>query len=290
MKSLNKIFYIILLLMPIMASCINEDDSECVQYSVTAQAVDGKGNALSGSVMKGKEALLFINGLFEREVQAESDGRYLISFDGGEQATLAIFGNVLNDSVNIKEPKAGDSIENVSVMQNVAARTPNETASMPEYLLYGRFDYKPTNKGETAAVSLQLHNECARLHVVLKNMQSRFNDGNYTVKLEGFRNGVSFSGAVTGDSVSYEPKGAFNAQGDYVTEAINLLPTVPGEYVTVSIYKNGIPLLSVAKDENGNPVTLLAGDDKSMVIDVNAVKCFITVMPWDDNGQSTVFN
>ncbi len=281
---------IILLIMPMMASCINEDESECVQYAVTAQDVDGKGDVMSGTEIKGREALLFINGRFNREVSAESDGRYLISFDGGEQATLAMFDNVSNDSINMKEPAVGDSISNISVTKNVSARASSGTQSMPKYLLYGRFDYKPSNKGETTAVSLLLHNECARVHVVMKNMRERFGNGNYTVKLEGFRDCIAFSGEVTGDSVSYEPGGTFDNDGNYFGNAVNVLPTKNGEYVTVSVYEDGNLLLSVAKDVNGHPVALSAGDDKCILIDVNAVKCFIEVMPWNDNGQSTVFN
>jgi|GEM_PF-3503626 len=279
-----------ILITTIITSCINEDDSECVQYAVTAHAVDKAGNNISGSAVNGKEALLFINNRFDHTVAPENDGRYLISFDGGSKASLVIFGNVSNDSLSMKAPVAGDSIENLSVQVNSATRqTEGGSAYLPDYLFYGRFDYAPVNKENELAVSLPLYNKRARLRVVLKNLQDRFGSGNYTVKVEGFRNGMTFSGEVTGDSVSYEPGGAFNSDGSYVTEAVNVLPSKKGEYVTLSVYKDGVLLLSTSTDENGKRVTLAAGDDDCMIINVSAIKYFIVVMPWNDSDQGTVF-
>ncbi len=278
-----------LLITTIITSCINEDDSECVQYAVTAHAVDKAGNNISGSVVNGKEALLFINNRFEHAVTPENDGRYLISFDGGSKASLVIFGNISNDSLSMKTPIVGDSIENLSVTVNAQTRMSQSTAYLPNYLFYGRFDYAPVNKKNELAVSLPLYNKRARLRVVLKNLQDRFGSGNYTVKIEGFRNAMAFSGEITGDSVSYEQSGTFNSDGSYVTEALNVLPNKNGEYVTLSVYKNGVLLLSTSADENGKQVTLAAGDDDCMIVDVSAIKYFIVVMPWNDSDQGTVF-
>lgn len=280
---------ILLLITTIITSCINEDDSECVQYAVTAHAVDKAGNNMSGSVVNGKEALLFINNRFDHTVAPENDGRYLISFDGGSKASLVIFGNVSNDSLSVMAPVAGDSIENLSVTVNSNTRSSESTAYLPSYLFYGRFDYAPVNKENEVAVLLPLYNKRARLRVVLKNLQDRFGSGNYTVKIEGFRNGMTFSGEVTGDSVSYQQSGTFNSDGSYVTEAVNVLPSKNGESVTLSVYKDGVLLLSTSTDENGEQVTLAAGDDDCMIIDVSAIKYFIVVMPWNDSDQGTVF-
>ena len=276
-----------LLLMWLTTSCVNEDNSNCVQYAITTQLVDKAGTVLPDSTVGNVKAYLFLNNKYDHIVTAESDGKYLISFDGNTKATLVAFGNMNSDSVNIHTPNEGDDISTISVGL-LATRSSASYFSSPTYLYYGRFDYTSTTSGSTTTALLPMYNQHARVHVVAKHLQSQFGSGNYQTVLQGFRNAITFDGTVTGDSVTYSPSGALDNNDVYTSEAINTLPTKTDEYVTVSIYKDGTLLWQTSTDADGNKVTLAAEDDKAFVIDVQKLDFTLQVMSWNDYEQSTV--
>jgi len=273
-------------LLPIMlvllaTSCVNEDNSNCVQYAITTQLVDKKGTVLSDSTVGNVKAYLFLNNKFERIVTAESGGKYLISFDGNAKATLVAFGNMNSDSVSIHTPNEGDDISTISVGL-LSTRSSTSYFSSPTYLFYGRFDYTSVSKGSTTTALLPMYNQHARVHVVVKHLQTQFGSGNYQIVLQGFRDAITFDGTITGDSVTYSPSAAFDTDDNYTSESINTLPTKSDEYVTVSIYKDGELFWQTSTDSDGNKVTLAAEDDKCFVIDVESINVSMQVMPWSE--------
>ena len=276
-----------LLLMCFATSCVNEDNSNCVQYAITTQLVDKAGTVLPDSTVGKVNAYLFLNNKYDHIVTAESDGKYLISFDGNTKATLVAFGNMNTDSVNIHTPNEGDDISTISVGL-LATRSSASYLSSPTYLYYGRFDYTSTTSGTTTTALLPMYNQHARVHVVAKHLESQFGSGNYQTVLQGFRDAITFDGTITGDSVTYSPSGALDNNDVYTSEAVNTLPTKTDEYVTVSIYKDGTLLWQTSTDADGNIVTLAAEDDKVFVIDVQKLDFTLQVMSWNDYEQSTV--
>jgi len=275
-----------LLLMWLTTSCVNEDNSNCVQYAITTQLVDKSGTVLPDSTVGNVKAYLFLNNKYDHIVTAESDRKYLISFDGNTKATLVAFGNMNTDSVNIHTPNEGDDISTISV--GLLATRSASYFSSPTYLYYGRFDYTSTTSGSTTTALLPMYNQHARVHVVAKHLQSQFGSGNYQTVLQGFRDAITFDGTITGDSVTYSPSGALDNNDVYTSEAVNTLPTKTDEYVTVSIYKDGTLLWQTSTDADGNKVTLAAEDDKAFVIDVQKLDFTLQVMSWNDYEQSTV--
>jgi len=276
-----------LLLMCFATSCVNEDNSNCVQYAITTQLVNKSGTVLSDSTVGKVKAYLFLNNKYDHIVTAESDGKYLISFDGNTKATLVAFGNMNTDSVNIHTPNEGDDINTISVGL-LATRSSASYFSSPTYLYYGRFDYTSTTSGSTTTALLPMYNQHARVHVVAKHLESQFGSGNYQTVLQGFRDAITFDGTVTGDSVTYSPSGALDNNDVYTSEAVNTLPTKADESVTVSIYKDGTLLWQTSTDADGNKVTLAAEDDKAFVIDVQKLDFTLQVMSWNDYEQSTI--
>jgi len=278
--------FIPLLVMWLATSCVDEDNSNCVQYALTTQLVDKSGDVLPDSTVGSVKAYLFLNNKFDHIVTAESDGKYLISFDGNTKATLVAFGNMNSDSVNIHTPNEGDDISTISI--GLLATRSASYFSSPTYLYYGRFDYTSTTSGSTTTALLPMYNQHARVHVVAKHLQSQFGNGNYQTVLQGFRDAITFDGTVTGDSVTYSPSGALDNNDVYTSEAVNTLPTKTDESVTVSIYKDGTLLWQTSTDADGNIVTLAAEDDKAFVIDVQKLDFTLQVMSWNDYEQSTV--
>jgi len=64
-----------LLLMWLTTSCVNEDNSNCVQYAITTQLVDKSGTVLPDSTVGKVKAYLFLNNKYDHIVTAESDGK-----------------------------------------------------------------------------------------------------------------------------------------------------------------------------------------------------------------------
>ena len=279
--------FIPLLVMWLTTSCVDEDNSNCVQYALTTQLVDKSGNVLPDSTVGSVKAYLFINNKFDHIVTAESDGKYLISFDGNAKASLVAFGNMNSDSVNIHTPNEGDDISTISVGL-LATRSSASYFSSPTYLFYGKFDYTSVSSGSTTTALLPMYNQHARVHVVAKHLQSQFGNGTYQIVLQGFRDAITFDGTVTGDSVTYSPSGTFDSNDYYTTEAVNTLPTKTDESVTVQVYRDGTLLWQTSTDSSGNKVTLAAEDDKAFVIDVQRLDFYLEVMSWIDYEQSTV--
>jgi len=236
---------------------------------------------LSDSTVGNVKAYLFLNNKFERIVTAESGGKYLISFDGNAKATLVAFGNMNSDSVSIHTPNEGDDISTISVGL-LSTRSSTSYFSSPTYLFYGRFDYTSVSKGSTTTALLPMYNQHARVHVVVKHLQTQFGSGNYQIVLQGFRDAITFDGTITGDSVTYSPSAAFDTDDNYTSESVNTLPTKSDEYVTVSIYKDGELFWQTSTDSDGNKVTLAAEDDKCFVIDVESINVSMQVMPWSE--------
>jgi hypothetical protein len=277
----------IMLVLLLATSCVNEDNSNCVQYAITTQLVDKKGTILPDSTVGNVRAYLFLNNKFERIVTAESGGKYLISFDGNTKATLVAFGNMNSDSVSIHTPNEGDDISTISVGL-LSTRSSANYFSSPTYLFYGRFDYTSVKSGSTTTALLPMYNQHAQVHVVVKHLQSKFGNGNYQIVLQGFRNAITFDGTITGDSVTYSPSAAFDTDDKYTSESINTLPTKSDEYVTVSIYKDGELFWQTSTDSDGNKVTLAAEDDKCFVIDVESINVFLQVMPWSEYVEQNI--
>jgi hypothetical protein len=271
----------------LVVSCIDENNSNCVQYAVTTQLVDKAGAVLPDSTVGNVKAYLFLNNKFDRIVTAESSGKYLISFDGNAKATLVAFGNMNSDSVNIHTPNEGDDISTVSVGL-LATRSSANSLSTPTYLFYGQFNYASTSSGSTTTALLPMYNQHARVHVVVRHLFSKYGTGNYQIVLQGFRDAITFDGTITGDSVTYTPTITFDKDENYTSDGVNTLPTKDGEYVTVSMYKDGQMLWQTSTDSDGSIITVAAQDDKCMVIDVQRMDIVLQVMPWSEYQQSTV--
>ncbi len=250
----------------LITSCIDEDNSNCVQYALNTQLLDKSGNVLPDSTATDTRAYLFINNKFDHIITAESNGRYLISFDGKAKVSLVAFGDNNKGLLGIYTPNAGDKIS--SIYAHLSSKAEGKDSSSTN-LFYGRFDYTSASSGKINNVVLPMHSQQATVHVVAKHLREYYgSSSNYHIVLSGFHNSVTFDGTVTGDSVTYTPNAAFDSNGNLCSEALYTLPTKIGESVTVSIYKDNSLVWQSAKDYQGNATTLSAGDNKYIIIDV----------------------
>ncbi len=278
MKRFFILFYPLLVLIAIallcLSSCINEDDSQCVQYAITPKVVDGNGKALPDTVAGRLHAYLFLNGKFDHIVTAESNGRFLLSFDGSKKASLVIVGSGV-DGTNVAQPYFGEDIDSVMV-----------NTSSPESIYYGQFDYTSQVHDSLKSVEVKLVNMHATLRVAVRELHEYYGDGNFSVKLSGLHNALTYEGRIAGDSVVYNPKASFINNEVLLTDSVNTLPTANNEAVTIGIYKDGTKIWQSFDDSAGNPVKLNSGDNKVVTIDCGYRTFGFTVESWNEFLQS----
>ena len=284
----NKLLLLSLVLL-LFASCIDEDNSNCVQYSVTPSAVDSTGKAIPAVVKGNLQAYLFINGKFDRIVTSEVDGSFKVSYDGkAGTASLVTIGKTSADSVNVHNPIEGEDIGNMAISVLIDPKSGGYT--LPSSLYYGRYDYDSQQaRSKPVDTTLVMVNKPIILRVVVKSLKETFGDySDYSVVISGFRTTMTFSGEITGDPIEYTPEYVYNSSNQLVTDPIRALPTKKGDYVTVSVYRGNNSIWSTALDENGNYVRLKSGEDKVLIVDCGRKTIFMTVKAWDQYTQEIV--
>jgi len=293
MKCFTK--HILSLLLPcaaivLPAACgIVEDGSMCVQYSVVPKPVTKTGETLPDTLTGGMKAYLFIDGRFNRTVEPEADGRYLVSFDGRGKASVVFFAARRTDTATVRTPAEGERMEATAVKAGGAARAGTEAQDSLSGIYYGRYDYESAAEAGNVQVSVPVSNRCARIRVVLKRVAEYYGkaDG-YTLSISGLRGSLTYDGTVTGDSVVYNPPATFDVEGRLRTKPLTVLPNAAGEHVTLTLYKDGRMLWQSGVDQDRKPVTLNAGDDVVMIADVKRNDMFIQVMTWQEYRQNTI--
>lgn len=289
-SKLIRTLYYFMLSSLFISSCIDENHEGCVQYAVTARLVDSKGNTLPGSTIDSMKAYLFINDKFDHQVTPESDGRYLISFDGEKKTALVAFGLPGSDSLSVRTPEVGDDINTLSagISSNSSKAKDTLNVIIPSELYYGRFDYVPnsTDINNNNSLVMKMTNIEVTLHVVVKQLHQFYDDGSdYSVVLSDLRSGITFGGSVAGNSITCMPKMSFDANGNLCSDAFHTFPTKSGESVTVSVYKSKSLIWQSSEDDEGKDITLSAGEDKCIVIDVGSSNMSLQVMSWKDYIQ-----
>ena len=295
-------YYHHLLLLPLLsllASCINDDYSNCVQYSLSVSQTDSVGNALAAEVKGNMMAYLFIDGKFDRIVTSDPDSSYKVSYDGRNgNASLVAIGSSDKDSAQIFTPAVGSDMNSISV--SVKRDPITGEYILPSSLYYGTYAISSQSAGMSAVYgNIVMKKKPATVHVVIRQLKEFFGDRNYKVVLSGFRSTMTFAGQITGDSIEYSPSAVFDTSNQLVTSSINTFPTMQNEYVTVSVFSNPDGsgksrssmtqlIWSINRDSYGNRVTLNSGDDKVIIVDCSSKQLILNVMPWSEYLQHVV--
>ena len=94
--------------------------------------------------------------------------------------------------------------------------------------------------------------------------------------------GFDYRGTQIGDSVYYNPEGAWNESGvEWITPTMQT--ACPGQDMAVSISANGVSLGSANVDENGDPIYTSAGENTHLILEWGeggTLSVRATVRPW----------
>jgi hypothetical protein len=297
-------YYHNLLLLPLLSlfvSCINDDYSNCVQCSLIVSQTDSVGNALVREVKGNMMAYLFIDGKFDRIVTSDPDGSYKISYNGKlGNASLVAIGSSNKDSAQVFTPAVSTDMNSMSV--SVKRDSVTGEYLLPSSLYYGTYAISSQTAGMGGAYgNIIMKKKPATVHVIIRQLKEYFGDRNYKVVLSGFRSTMTFAGQITGNSIEYSPSANFDASDQLVTSSIHTFPTMQNEYVTVSVFSNpdnsaksrsslSQLVWSTNRDSNDNLVTLNSGDDKVIIVDCSSKQLTLNVMPWSEYLQHVVIH
>jgi hypothetical protein len=268
-----------------LASCISDGRGECVQYTVSARLVDKAGTPVPDSVARRSSAYLFINGKYERSIPAGSDGRYAVGYNGCDAVSLVVFGDKDIHGFTLTAPSGGSGLSGTSVKIDSLLQ-PVDTVAQSR-LYYGSLDYSRLTVEENDTAVVCMYDRLARLHVILGDLAGVYGAGRFSISLGGLRNTLTYGGTATSDTVSVTPPLYRGQDGMYVSGTVATFATPSA--VRVTVYRDGLPVASMDRDNSGRDIIADEGDNEAIVITVSAGLLNIRVMPWDAYlSQSTV--
>lgn len=282
----------------IMVSCIYDKYPGRRQYDISIQLMDNTGMVLPESVAHLNNIYWFVNGVYQKTVYADSDGKYRLSFNAGDRVTFVALAGSDSDMYTVYEPHEGESITNTWLQLNTNGSI---MGPQPSGIYYGCLDVVPEvnteDLEEDVSYTLTMHEVRAKARVLIKGLEGRYGKGSYRIVMEGLRSGIAYDGSSTGRYVNYDMTpdksygDGFDDLGNYWTEPIYVLPTRDEEPVRLLVYKaNGELLFDRDIDEEGAPLLINEGEDVVLVIQASYItELGVTIVPWSQIDNSGVF-
>lgn len=268
-----------------LGSCIGDDRGDCVQHDVSARLADKMGHSVPDSMARRSSAYLFLNGKYERNILADPDGRYPVSYNGCDAVSLVVFGDKNINGFTLF-PVTKDVNETDIAVRIDSLLQPADSAEQSR-LYYGNLDYSRITPEEDNCAEVCMYDRLARLHVILDDLSDFYGPGKFSVVLGNLRNTLTYGGTVTDDTVSVSPVLHREADGTLVSGTVATFPSMSP--IKVSVYKDGVFLVSTYQDSSSRPITLSDGDDKAIVIMAGHGLFKIRVMPWSEYlSQSSI--
>lgn len=292
MRNGIKIIVIAFLLSTLMVSCIYDNFPNHRQCDISLRLVNSRGAVLSDSVAHLYNIDWFVNGIYQRTVAAEKDGKYRVTFNSTDRVTLVAIAASDTSECRVNSPILDESIKDTWLQLKTGGEN---TSPQPHAIYYGDLDVTPeadvSDDDPAKSYTILMKDMRAKVRVEIKGLKTRFGDGNYRIVLEGLRSGIAYDGSVTGVLVNYDMKGSFDSQGNYTTLPDEVLPTKSGEQVRIRVYKeDGSLLFDRDVDEKGEPLEVKKNDDIVFVINATYLTDLtVTVVPWADIENPTSF-
>jgi len=267
-------------------SCIYDQYPGRKQYALTVEYVDSLDRPLEDSVASLDSLNCFVNGIYQKALTKEPDGKYRYAFlEDSDIAFVAIDGKNPSE-YTITPPFLGCSIHNSWLQMKLPI---GEETPEPSPIFYGSV-YTHLMSTSHENVFIKLKDIRAQVRVVANNILAKFGAGNYRVTLENCCTGVAFDGTPCGPLASYEMPGKIYPDGNYRSISRYILPT--GEMpLRVKIYKeDGKLLFESNTDVDGKPLLVKPGSNNVIIIQFYyTTETTIKVVPFEEVGNETIF-
>jgi hypothetical protein len=275
-------------------SCIKEDLSGCTEYQFWVKVTDPDGETLSLSTADPLNVYLFDqDDRFVRMLSTNADGKVILGYDQDEPLTLVAWGNLKEDTLDVSDPVKGESIDDLFV----TLRKSGAYHLSPTDIFYASFSKDASGtittrsaRMEKDTITLSLTRQVASVTITSRHLDDRFGSDTagmyYVVRQVGTT--LNFSGDLSGDTASYCPACAFDANDYLVTPVFRVLPTQTDGTLYVDLYRGDSLLYTSGTDSSGNTLQSISGKQLNITIDFqNGVGLTVTVTPWGEVWQET---
>lgn len=269
----------------LMGSCIKEKDcyTAVLEDALLPQYIDSTGAVVTddGAVIEG--VYQFNNGVCVRELRPNREGKYAIPVNDCDNIeVVALASHRQPDDLNHHNPV--DQTRLADMWMSVMRTTQGNIQLGSGRLWYGYWIYPSGYKPE-GTVILPMYNQVAGVRFIVKNFKrwTEATEGTYTVNISGFGYAINYDGSVTyGDNGPIDYDVTTSADGDnLVSEKAQSLATPAEGRIIVELKRDGQTILSVNGDSDGNEITLLPGQSKTIVYDPLSSEAAVTVLTGD---------
>ena len=189
--------------------------------------------------------------------------------------------NALGEKQSVSEAQ---TIEDLKVM----LKSQDGLAVTPDSLYYGSEQVLTKAGGVAKETEIVIRPKVGTVTIETRGLQEQLgrmglrSSVDCDFYLNNTLSGFDYRGTQIGDSVYYNPEGAWNESGvEWITPTMQT--ACPGQDMAVSISANGVSLGSAKVDENGDPIYTSAGENTHLILEWGeggTLSVRATVRPW----------
>lgn len=189
--------------------------------------------------------------------------------------------NALGEKQSVSEAQ---TIEDLKVM----LKSQDGLAVTPDSLYYGSEQVLTKAGGVAKETEIVIRPKVGTVTIETRGLQEQLgrmglrSSVDCDFYLNNTLSGFDYRGTQIGDSVYYNPEGAWNESGvEWITPSMQT--ACPGQDMAVSISANGVSLGSAKVDENGDPIYTSAGENTHLILEWGeggTLSVRATVRPW----------
>lgn len=273
----------------IATSCIREDLDQCYTLKLKVENIKGDDITEYGW-MESTDLYIFdenLNYLEKRSLDKNFiRSRNEIVLDGytaDRSLRIVAWGNVnaLGEKQSVSEAQ---TIEDLKVM----LKSQDGLAVTPDSLYYGSEQVLTKAGGVAKETEIVIRPKVGTVTIETRGLQEQLgrmglrSSADCDFYLNNTLSGFDYRGTQIGDSVYYNPEGAWNESGvEWITPTMQT--ACPGQDMAVSISANGVSLGSAKVDENGDPIYTSAGENTHLILEWGeggTLSVRATVRPW----------
>lgn len=284
------VFFLLLCTLPALWGCSHDKDEDVVEYNLSVSAVDPQGNDVTASgVISTIDLFLFDESGFVRVLPRGSSTGFLFNVSKNSKYTLVAWANLKGDSLKLPQLIVGTPLESarIDLLQSASGYDLPVTD-----LFYSRMDISATStKSVQSTLKLVMERLVAGLSVDVTHATEHYGitDGNIYIVVRGTSRSINFLGEPSADEASFAPEmKRVGDKDEWLAPLFRVFPAGVDKQIYIDLYHGNTLLLTVTRDDVGNPLRAVSGKETHITIDFRDawLHVFMNIVPWNSgSGQ-----
>ncbi len=281
-----------LLLCLLLSGCVKDDLKHCINYYLHVKAIDGNGTGIdAGRAVTFTCGYLFDGEGYARAIQLGSNESLYFGMERNQSLTVAVWGNLKSDSLNLPVLQKGMSLQNAVIS---AHRSAAGYCLPVNDLFYGSVTI---NGASTRAVrqdtlEIPVKRITAGLSMRILHLEEYFgavsvSDSLYIV-VHGGSGSVDFSGKPATDAAAYLAVAQrMGHEDEWKVPHFRMLPADGEGRASIEVRRGGALLFTVG---GSNALRLQAGVENAVLVDCRyaTISISVSVKPWEEEQQGII--